>query len=151
MKKYKLIKKDYITLPNGTKSYRIQAMCDFGSVKKEEIGGYVESKNNLSHDGLCWVSGNAQVSGNARVSGNAWVSGDACVSGDAWEKSPLYIQGTKAPLTNCKYGYIQIGCICKTIKDWEKDYKKIGEENGYSDSEIKEYGEYIKLFKKVGK
>lgn len=46
-----------------------------------EIGGYIESEENLS--GKAWVYGEAQVSGKAQVSGEAWVSGKAQVYGEA--------------------------------------------------------------------
>ena len=49
------------------KGFRIRALRDFGYVKTGDIGGFVESERNLSQDGDCWVSGNAQVYGNARV------------------------------------------------------------------------------------
>ena len=63
--------------------YRIVALKDFGTVKAGDVGGWVESKKNLSQDGLCWVYGNAQVSEDAWVLGNANVFGDAHVYGDA--------------------------------------------------------------------
>jgi hypothetical protein len=53
------------------------------------IGGWIQSEDNLSHNGNCFiydnafVYGNAEVSGNARVSGNAKVSGNAFVYGNA--------------------------------------------------------------------
>ena len=89
MKKYKLIDE-----PN-TNLKRIVALRDFLYVKVGDKGGLIESEDNLSHDGNCWiydnahvseksvVSGNAQVFGNARVSENAHVYGDACVYGNA--------------------------------------------------------------------
>ena len=40
---------------------RVVALIDFSNIKTGDIGGFVESEENLSHDGLCWVSGNAQV------------------------------------------------------------------------------------------
>lgn len=46
---------------------RVVALIDFSNIKTGDIGGFVESEENLSHDGLCWVSGNARVSGNAQV------------------------------------------------------------------------------------
>jgi predicted acyltransferase (DUF342 family) len=46
-----------------------------------EIGGWIESEANLSHEGDCWVSSNAQIYGDARVRGNAQVSGNAQVFG----------------------------------------------------------------------
>jgi len=76
--------------PKHTGLYRIEALRDFGDVKKGDLGGYVSSEENLSHEGLCWVYrdarvyGNAEVSGNAQVYGDARVFGNAHVSGDAW-------------------------------------------------------------------
>ena len=52
---------------------QIRALKDFSSVKKGDSGEYIESKDNLSHDGNCGVSGNVLVYGNAQISGNAWV------------------------------------------------------------------------------
>ena len=97
------------------------------------------------------ISGDAWVSGGAQVSGDARVYGNARVSGGAWEKSPLFIIGTKHSLTNCKKGHIQIGCHCKKIDWWMKNFEDIGKKEGYTSEEIAEYGEYIKLFKEIGK
>jgi hypothetical protein len=43
---------------------------------------------------------------------------------------------------------IQIGCECHTVKEWIKNYKKIGESNNYTTDQIAEYYEYIKMCKK---
>ena len=60
-----------------------------------EVGGWIESENNFSHEGDCWIGENAQVYGDAKVYGNAKVydnakvfrnsrvCGNAKVSGDA--------------------------------------------------------------------
>ena len=63
------------------KMFRVRALISFSSVKKGELGGYVEKSDNLDQSGNAWVSGNACVFGNARVFGDAWVSGNACVFG----------------------------------------------------------------------
>lgn len=62
---------------NGVTLHRIRRISD------GEIGGWIESEDNLSHEGAAWVSGEACISGNARVYGDAWVSGNARVSGNA--------------------------------------------------------------------
>ena len=69
---------------------RIKAIVAIGAtVAPGDIGGWIESENNLSVSGNAWVHGDAMVSdnacvyGNACVSGNAWVYGDARVYGDA--------------------------------------------------------------------
>ena len=64
-----------------------------------EIGGWIESEANLSHEGDCWVAGNAKVYGDARVAGyarvadNATVSGDAQVANEAWVCGDAQIYG----------------------------------------------------------
>ena len=81
-KKYRLLENDTITVGSRT-LYRIEALKDFVNVKKGDKGGYVESEENLSHEGNCWVYGNAQVFGYAEVFGNAKVYGNAEVYGNA--------------------------------------------------------------------
>ena len=68
----------------GTKLFQIKAECNFGNVKKGELGGWVEKEENLSQEGNAWVCGNARVYGNAWVCGNARVYGNARVCGNAW-------------------------------------------------------------------
>ena len=81
-KKYVLVSKDTRTIETQT-LYRIKALRAFGNVKEGELGGYISSESNLSHEGLCWVYDNARVCGNAQVYDDAQVSGDAWVSGNA--------------------------------------------------------------------
>lgn len=76
MKKYTLTR-TYKVLSNGRRAFRIKASKSFGNVKVGDLGGFIESEKNLSHDGYAWVSGNARVYGSAQVSGNASVFGDA--------------------------------------------------------------------------
>ena len=52
------------------------ACKDFSDVKKGNLGGFVNSEENLSHDGNCWVYGNARVYGNAKVHGGVKVDYD---------------------------------------------------------------------------
>ena len=86
-KKYKLTD-ECITI-GDKKLYRIESLKDFAFIKKGDKGGFVESEENLSQVGSCWiyndtkVCGNAWVFGDATVYGNAQVYGNACVFGDA--------------------------------------------------------------------
>ncbi len=43
--------------------HRIRALRDFGSVHAGDLGGFIESEDNLSHDGTCWVHFGAWVYG----------------------------------------------------------------------------------------
>lgn len=79
----------------GTLEYREVTLRRIWRFSNGEIGGWIESEANLSHEGDCWVSDDAKVydaarvsddakvSGNAQVFGNAKVSGNAQVYGDA--------------------------------------------------------------------
>ena len=81
-KKYKLLDNDTIDFL-GMKLHRIEALKDFGDVRKGYKGGYVQSEINLSHSGNSWVSGNAGIYGYAMVLDDAEVYGNALVYGDA--------------------------------------------------------------------
>ena len=80
-KKYKLTEESIKF--NGKTLYRIESLIDFGTIKKGDRGGFIESERNLSHEGHAWVSDNAKVFGNAIVYGDAGITDDARVSGDA--------------------------------------------------------------------
>lgn len=79
-KKYKLT--DETIDIEGKTLYRIEALKDFGEIKKGDKGGFIESENNLAHDGDAWVSDDAWVYDNARVCGSACVSDNARVYGN---------------------------------------------------------------------
>ena len=68
MKKY-VLTNNTRTIGNTT-LYQIKALRSFANVNEGDLGGWIQSENNLSHEGNAWVSGNAAISG------NAWVSGD---------------------------------------------------------------------------
>lgn len=118
MKKYELT--DDTVQIFGKTLRRIKALRDFGDVEAGDLGGYIETESNLSHDGDAWVSGDARVSGNARVYGNAWVSGNACVYGNAWVSSntdyaTVHGFGSCSRATTffkCKDGLVRCNCGC---------------------------------------
>jgi len=92
MEKYKLQPTDFTT-PAGKPLFRVVALRDSSFAKAGELGGYIEGETNLSHEGDCWVSGNARVYGDARVYGNAWVGGDARVYGNAEVSGDAQVYG----------------------------------------------------------
>ena len=71
----------------------IKALTDFGDVKKGDIGGKIDSYDNLSQEGDCWVHTGAQVRGDAKVSGNARVYDHAKVYDNArvYGDSEVYV------------------------------------------------------------
>lgn len=87
-KKYELLTDDTITFC-GKNLYRIRALKDFkkekGSyyVKKGELGGYVASEKNLSHEGTAWVTDKALVTDNALVTDDALIEDNTLVKDNA--------------------------------------------------------------------
>jgi len=51
--------------------YRVIALRNFGDVKEGDIGGYVETEDNLSHTGNCWIYDDAIMRHESRMTGNA--------------------------------------------------------------------------------
>lgn len=110
-KKYELT--DDTIQHEGSTLHRIRALIDIPVIKVSagDLGGYVESEKNLSHEGNCWVDMNAVVKDRARVEGDAAVEGDAVVKdhalvsenawvrdnsevfGDAWVHGYIWMSG----------------------------------------------------------
>ncbi len=87
MKKYEIVRDDCIVY-NGRTLYRIRALKDFWTAPKEmihkgDLGGYVESENNLSQEGYCWIRNNAKVYDNAKVLDDAVIYKHAEIFGYA--------------------------------------------------------------------
>jgi carbonic anhydrase/acetyltransferase-like protein (isoleucine patch superfamily) len=81
MKKYSLTdnKREY----EGMTLFQIIAEDDLGTVKKGDLGGWIEKEENLSQEGWAWIADNAEVFGNARVYENANVFENANIYGNA--------------------------------------------------------------------
>ena len=71
-KKYKLLKNDAIKVANKT-LYRIKALRSFNTINNMyvnagDLGGYVESEDNLSQEDNCWIFDNSIVMDRCTVS-----------------------------------------------------------------------------------
>ncbi|MGB7799706.1 YdcK family protein [Buttiauxella sp.] len=60
------------------KLWQVVALYDFSDVKTGQLGGWIETEDNLSQLGHCWIYGNESV-----VYGGSTVSGDAQVHGSS--------------------------------------------------------------------
>lgn len=80
-KKYKLT--DETITFNFIKLHRIEALRSFGNVRKGDKGGFIESEDNLSHEGNSWVYNEAKVYHKAKVLDNATVRDYAVITGYA--------------------------------------------------------------------
>ena len=150
-RKYELT--DEIVKINSVILHRIKALTDFGEVNAGDLGGWVESERNLSHDGNAWVYdnarvyGNAWVYGNARVGGNAWVDGNARVgsNGHLLQVGPIGSRDGYTTFYRVKGNAIAVayGCFCGSIDDFEARVREVHGDSKYG----KEYQLAIELAK----
>ena len=115
-KKYKLT--DETINLNGVTLYRIEALKYFGEIKKGDKGGFIESENNLAHEGDAWVSDNAHVYGNACVFDNSQVYGNAFVSGYAQVYGDAFVYGNAWLYDNTRVcGYARVSDNARVYGD----------------------------------
>lgn len=86
-KKYRLTEAIKTTL-DGRTLHRIEALRNIENqgeilVHRGDIGGFVESESNLSHDGTCWIYDYSEARGNAKIMHDAKISGCSKVVGHA--------------------------------------------------------------------
>lgn len=92
--KYQVLYYDKKKLIDGMVVYRIKALRDIGTeVKKGDLGGFVESEDNLSFIGECWIYDNSVVRDEAKVVDNAQVLGNSIVSDNAIIMDNAIIRG----------------------------------------------------------
>lgn len=84
-------------------------------VERGDLGGFIETEENLSQDYNAWVYGNACVYGDARVLGRAQVLGDARVYGNAQVYGSARVSGNALVSGNARvyedaqvYGYARV-------------------------------------------
>ena len=73
--------------------WAIRALRDFGDVSAGDWGGFIESEENLSHEGDCWVYGSAMVYDKARVNRDAKVKDQAHVKDYATVSDKAIVAG----------------------------------------------------------
>ena len=145
--KYELTEefKEIETLREGwlqkIKVYRIRALRAFADVKIGDLGGFVETKQNLSNMGNAWVCDNASVYGNAEVCGDAKVCDNANIF---WCSSIGSRHATTTMFRNEDNGItVTCGCFMGTLEEFAGIVEKEHGENIFG----KEYKLLIELAK----
>lgn len=80
-KKYELLFEE-ATSWKGANVYRIRALRDIPThgVKTGDLGGFIESEDNLNQAGRAWVGGNAKVFNESHIDGDVLVTGEAQIN-----------------------------------------------------------------------
>lgn len=132
----------------GYTLYRIIALKDFGDIKAGDFGGFVESENNLSQRGNCWIDGRAKVYRgakvfyNAQISGNAQILGDALVNNNAIVRDSAKVYGDASINNRAKiFGHTIIHGNAKVFgRAWiDGDIRISGDTNIYGQTSIKNF------------
>lgn len=109
--------------------HRIKALVDIEKygVKAGDLGGFIESENNLSRYGNSWVADDAEIYSNAQVSGNARVAGDALIANEGDYATIKWFGGHKAiTFFNCSDYKARAACgsFYGTIPEF-REYVKV--------------------------
>lgn len=78
---------------NGMVLHRIRAVRSFGGVKAGDLGGWIQSEDNLSHAGNAWVADEAIAAEDSYVSGDALADDHAQLYGNAVVTDRAHIGG----------------------------------------------------------
>lgn len=75
----------------GYTLYRIEALKDFGTVKKGDKGGFVQTYDNLSHHGKCWLFDDSKCYESGKLCGDSTLHQNAeiCGSGQVFGSSTI--------------------------------------------------------------
>ena len=125
--KYEFTGETKIFFGVALKRIRATVAIEKYNIAAGELGGWIEGEKNLDQ------------------SGDAWVSDCAQVYGDAWEKSPLYIQGTKYAFYMAAANKVGCGCQVFTFAGWHKHWRKIAVKFKMTEAEQTEYVSYFNL------
>ena len=132
----------------GHTLHRIKALRDFNNVKAGDLGGWVESEDNLFQYEKCWLCDNAMVYGDTRIYDNARIYGDTIVYDNArvCDNARIYdikdyciITGFGSRLSattffRCKDDEIRVNCGCfnGTLDEFRDKVKETHRDNKYA-------------------
>lgn len=126
-RKYKLIRVGELSNPiqdmEPHRMFQLKALRDIPlhNVKKGDLGGFVYDASTLSHEGACWVGGQAQAIYNVRISGNALIDEHAVVDGEdscpIFIKDDVHVTGHAQVLARKKSVKDMSSCIGFTLQD----------------------------------
>ncbi len=114
-KKYELT--DNVINHNGRILHRIRALRYFSDVKAGDLGGYIQTEDNLSHEGDAWVYNDAKVYDYAQVNNNARIFYMAEVCGNAEVYNNAVVSGY-AKISGCAVVYDNAE-VCNSAKVYD--------------------------------
>ena len=93
----------------------------------------------------------ASIGNDASIGDDASIGYGASIGDGVKLIKCIYIVGSKHSLTYTGKRTLSIGCHNYPIDRWLESFEIIGKKEGYSNDQIKEYGEYIKAIDQLTK
>jgi carbonic anhydrase/acetyltransferase-like protein (isoleucine patch superfamily) len=93
----------------------------------------------------------ASIGDGATIGYRATIGDEASIGDRASIGKTIFITGSGNTVNYYGLDVIHIGCIRKTIAEWQQQYREVGRENDYSDEQIREYGAYIQMIAELHK
>ena len=97
------------------------------------------------------IGNGASIGDRARIGNEASIGNEARIGYRASIGKTIFITGSRNPVNYYGLDVIHIGCIRKTIAEWQEQYREVGREDGYSYEQIREYGAYIQMIAELHK
>ena len=97
------------------------------------------------------IGDGASIGYGARIGNEASIGNEARIGYRASIGKTIFITGSRNPVNYYGLDVIHIGCIRKTIAEWQEQYREVGREDGYSYEQIREYGAYIQMIAELHK
>ena len=94
------------------------------TIKKGQLGGFIQNELNLAHDGNCWVSFDSKVFGiHTRIRNDALVSEESIVGEACWIDGKVWIHGKSEGSLLCAHKNTEViksRIRCSNITDFVK-------------------------------
>ena len=97
------------------------------------------------------IGNEATIGDEATIGYRATIGNEASIGYRASIGKTIFITGSGNTVNYYGLDVIHIGCIRKTIAEWQQQYREVGRENDYSDEQIREYGAYIQMIAELHK
>jgi hypothetical protein len=94
------------------------------------------------------VTGNARIYGDAVIGVGVTIYVSELYAGK-WNRTPVYILGSRHPVSQTGPDTVGIGCLQFPIDYWLDNYEAIGRKYQYTPLQIEEYGCYLRAIQHV--
>ena len=108
------------------------------------IGAYTKIGNHTKFENKVSIDNNSVIGNNVVIEYTSIIGAEAKIE-DNTNPTTIHINGSRHPVSYWGEDRIDIGCKRHSIPVWLKYYENIGNIEGYTEEEKREYFQYIKM------